>query len=455
MKPAHEDEILHDCSHEMQSRGRRGQLAYLGNRETRSVAPFFLSNLEKAYVPASKESFAPSPAKNKLPTDWDENRVVVWLKKKKRLSPSSEIVVSQKDMLPEGAKLIRLKPESDKAKTTKCIYWWEGDYHTGDFLEDSLGNDNNVPSNYVEKVVKNDIEHLLKRIEEYLEEDDPDFSQVVAKIKKFNSKEYSSKDIYEWNNALNTKLKINHSDLPSTLKIFIETLTALFDANGKYSKLIKETLFVPLTKAWFDSDPLLIDKYKSFWESWGLFTGSVGEGREIYEFKDELFKLQEIVSNKGQNKVNSKTADSAEAKWLLTLTMDTFNKVKRLIFLSDGAWGLNTISDEYALDKYHSYADHVAIEHTLGPFRIPPILSVIIHEMVSNSRDFMRFVGQIEQGGGHIEPHFTRVVWEGASQGDETYKYNQDLTDHLYQSQRGHATIALGVILNEIAPETE
>jgi hypothetical protein len=417
------------------------QLVYLLNKNTNTVAPFYLSVTEAVYIPASRESVVLNeepgePFKNQM--GFKSNRVVVWLMTpdvKKRKLKTFDFFASRKkeaaNNLPAGAKLIRLEPKSELDENTPCVYWWQGSYHQSDFPERSLGKSNNIITELSGQVLQNDIEHLLSRILSY-EKKEEEYDKVIKLIRDFSKKALSKKQIEDGLVALNTSLQLNKNDKPATILSWQKALSNVYNPKiNDTTKFFDETLILPLSSDWFKEDAELLKSYNAFWVNW--LPGFSGEGitpeDNLIKFKTELVNL----------KTKTEANDSPEAKWLQTLSSEFLSKIRRIIFLHDDTW--------YYKDDMR-YAQGIAIENSSGPFKLPPPLNVLIHELTVNSNNIFLSITPDT----HIEVTSTEAAWDKVSKnGLGALKGDQDSINHLYQSHRALASIALAIIISKIS----
>lgn len=138
--------------------------------------------------------------------------------------------------------------------------------------------------------------------------------------------------------------------------------------------------------------------------------------------------------------------ESPESRWFQTLSTECLAKIKLIIFIADATWKFsNSVR----------YADYIAIENSFGVFRVPPLLNVIIHELTVNSFSFLPFAsGTTPDGSGtdtHIPVNYTKAEWNKINKyGFNIIQQNQDFIDHIYQSHRAYASIALAIIISKI-----
>lgn len=431
------------------------QLVYLQNKETNLVAPFFLASNKEAYIPATNESIIPVTYQLNdpiPPTSFNPNKVVVWL--------DQTVKENNSVVLPKGAKLIRLKPATDTSELTNCIYWWNGDYHQRSFPEKILVTSNWHINEYTGEVLQNSIEHLLHRVDDYRGKQ-TDFDEVIKKIETFNNKRLTQEEIDLGTVILWINLLVNKKDKPDTLKRIADAIFQVYDPVNKTKKMSEETLIILLSYQWFASDPALLRRYDRLWSSGNLsrLTGSSGEVvfngyPEFNEIRDELIALKDFVLRKNvkgkDEMVSNATVDSPEAKWLQTLTKEFIDSKQQMLFIHSGTWDL---------DSQNRYADSVAIENSFGPFRLPPVLNVMLHELRVGGDQFLYFAHGTNPESGlsfdtHIDKEYTRFQWNKASSGgfNDILK-NQDFVDQLYQSHRALAALALGIIIHQITTQ--
>ncbi len=434
------------------------QLTYLLNKETNSVAPFYLATTEEPYIPATRESILPTPKTNAAtfinPTDFDRGRIVVWLKRvgvKKKLKVKDATSSSEKQSdtvtIPIGAKIIRLNPNSENDEATPCVYWWKGNYHQSSFSELNLGTNNVVLSIFAGQVIQNDVEHLLSRVSTY-EGKQTEYDAVVKSIKDFSKKVLSKKQVEDGLVAISTSLKINVDDKPATILALQNSLFQVYNPSvSSTAHFSDESLILPLSFGWFKSDAKLLERFNSVWLSssslGNRFEGFSGEGvysePMLSDIKSELLQLKDFVNQ-------TTVKNSPEAKWLQTLSSTSLNDIQRIIFLCDNTWKLS---------DFDRYAEAVAIENSFGAFRLPPIVNVIIHELTVNSNTFLPFASGSDPDGVRIDTHipyeYTQDTWDKVnSSGFSSIQQSQDFVDHLYQSHRAYASIALSIIISKI-----
>ena len=436
-------------------------IIYLLNAEIQAIVPFYLAVTEELYIPATKESFLPSALFQKISpenyTSFDKDRVVTWHKRvgfnqtyfyeaytRGGLSGGGGGVE-----LPVGAKLIRLKPNNSSDSTTPCLCWWNGRYHLISVPEKKLGTDNVIISDVAGLVLQNDTKHLLSRIYEYYDAQKDEFNPVIDMIEKFSKRILSKEQIENGLVAINTSLKINLKDRPATISAFEKSIYKVYNpktTNGV--PFSEETLILPLSLDWFKSDELVLFKrFESVWLKNPLlgdrFVGESGESvyddNELTAMKNEILELKEIV------KVST-LKDSPEAKWLERQSPESLSPIKIIICISNNTWLFN---------QYRRYAESIAIENSLGPFRIPPLLSVIIHEFRISASSFLNFAkGETPEEvwtDTHIDKGYTERTWNRVNkEGLGVIEQNQNFVDHLYQAHRAYKSIALAIIISKI-----
>lgn len=137
--------------------------------------------------------------------------------------------------------------------------------------------------------------------------------------------------------------------------------------------------------------------------------------------------------------------ESPESRWFQTLSTECLAKIKLIIFIADATWHFS---------EFKKYVDNIAIENSFGTFRLPLLLNVIIHELTVSSPLFLHFATGTKPDGRstdtHILSEYTKETWNKTNlSGMSIIQYNQDFVDHLYQSHRAYASIALAVIISK------
>jgi hypothetical protein len=439
------------------------QIVYLLNTDNNLISPFYLSLSERKLIPASKQSFILQEQITEIfknPMEFNENRVVVWLGD----SINSEVSGNDNNLKsfnipPPGAKLIRLKPKSEESLLTPCLYWWNGQYQFGDFPEKDLTNSNDFISKYSGKTFNNDIIHLLKRISAYINacsiyqsvESLNSFKLLINSIKSFSSTVLNEIQIKNAHIALSNLFAIDVNNKPDTIARFTESIFSVYNPKIKNVYCSDEILVLPLSQSWFNSNPYLKERYKSVWEVnpslIGKFTGKCGEGvtykvePEFSDIKNELLQLKDFVKAKG-------IENCPIVNWINGLTSESLSNYKTIIFISDDSW---------TLDANVRYADSVAIENSFGPYKLPPLMSILIHEFTVNSDCFLDFIlksdygSSVQEVDSHISKEQTEVIWDKINNKSLNINVAEEYEiDRIFQCQRAYATISLGIIINAI-----
>ncbi len=436
------------------------QLVYLLNKNTNTVAPFYLSATETAYIPASRESIPPDEEPGeafKNPMGFDKDRIVVWLMnpdvKKRKLKIFDFFAPRKKDSdnnLPAGAKLIRLEPASETDENTPCVYWWEGSYHQKDFPERSLGKNNNIITELSGQVLQNDVEHLLSRISSYEKKQD-EYDKVIKSIRDFSKKLLTKEQIDNGLIKLNSSLQLNKNDKPATILTWQKVLSDVYNPKvNETTNFFDEVLILPLSYDWFMEDknsitPTLSTYYEETWQGDPLLNRFVGDSGEVVLDENDLIKVKSELLNLRSFVLKTAAKNSPEAAWLQNLTKESLNRIKLIVFVHSATW-------HYRTEKY---AESAALENSFGVFKLSPVLNLLIHEFTGHS-NFLFFATGTKPDGTpsdrHIDVKDTEATWNKVSKsGLGSLKQNEDFIDHLYQSHRALGSIALAVIISKIS----
>jgi hypothetical protein len=424
------------------------QLAYLLNKETNTVAPFYLATTEEAYIPATRESILPGASNSNLnllnnPTDFDKNRIVVWLKRigiSKKLKAKDSSATSESNnsnvLIPVGVKVIRLKPNSENDENTPCVFWWQGSYHESSLPERNLGNNNVVLSTLSGKVFLNDIEHLLYRIKPSLGKN-KQFDEVINFVTNKKNIQLSKQIMIDALTLYQNALLVNTNNKPETIKRFSKLVEEVYNPIGnENNKWFDELLILPLSEDWFNSDEKLKHRYKTVWQTNG-FLNNLGGGSGAYSFtqdelsaiKDEILYLKSFITETTQT-------SSPEAMWLNTIDQQFLNSIRRIIFISNATWYYN---------KFQRYAEYIGINVSFSIFSAPPLLSVILHEFSQGDSYYYNDV----IADPHITPEQTEQAWEEISSLPNNFELlrDQEFTDQLYQCDVANSFISLAILL--------
>jgi hypothetical protein len=428
------------------------QLAYLLNKQTNRVAPFYLSVTAQGYIPATKESILPPFLDGKKvkfinPVGFDENRVVVWIQKiglNKKLkikdASSSEKDTNESMALPVGAKVIRLKPKNEHDLNTPCLFWWQGSYHQSDIPERNLGINNVVISNFSSQVLQNDIEHLLNRVESSIGKN-IQFDSVIDFVKKRKNTVLNKSKIQDALTLYRQRTFIDEQNPLETINRLLGLIKDAYDPEQGGIVWSESVLIVPFNEQWFKKDEILTKWFEALWKggrAWGedIHYGGSGAYYDDYRVKevlDDLMSLKEIVSISSQNY-------TPEGVWLQSISQSYLDKIKRIVIIGDVVWkfGKNT-----------PYAEFIGINMHFSIFSVPPLLSVITHEF-SQGDSF--FYGNVHFDEPHIMPQDTESTWESLSSSPLNNEIldNRERINELYQENDIYSCLNLAILLRII-----
>jgi hypothetical protein len=345
---------------------------------------------------------------------------------------------------PRGLKVIALNRETSNRQgdLTRCIFWWERQYVETYFKTSDLSNDNDILNSSV-AAFKNEISHILNRVQDY-ENKQMEFSNVLRMIK---SAQVSNLNLQNIRTKLNKYFIVNLVDRPQTVDNFITVIKNVYNPQLENVSFFDKLLVLPLSERWFTSNEKLLERYKEVWRNQGfdeLLNGGSGEvlsniasnNSRFDDFKKELISLKAYVV---QHNITN-TVGKADL-WLKNLTTERINQTKLIVSIHDNTW----------YQSPQKYAQFIAIENSAGPFKLPAVLSVLIHELTQGGGSpFLPFADAKDgRTDGHIVEEDAQKVWEMVC--DNTLKI-RDLSryhiDYLYQSQRAYAAIGLAIILH-------
>ncbi len=334
--------------------------------------------------------------------------------------------------LPQGTLFTKLNENPNIKNYFHVIAWFEGAYREGYLHSRALESPPSKNNPFKAEVFKNDIQHLLFRVNQRLknEKSGNDFNtlflSVVNDIDKILNEELKIDNslLDKVKKQYESETKIDLEDRVKTLEIYKSIIKNTFNPssqNGKHSDI---TLTLPLYEDWLKQDKDILKYYNETWinGSNGYLNrlgGASGEGDSSNEglaiIKKELINLKSKISQKSILK------NSNIGKWLEKIDSKFLEKIKTIIFIHSETW-------EYNLKT--KYASYIALENTFGDLKAIPLHTVLLHEYNVN------FVGDYFPADTHNADFHAKEVWEKACEGKffSDVIDNPEELDHLFQS---------------------
>lgn len=194
-------------------------------------------------------------AKNKKPynnTDFDKNRVVVWLKED--YTPKTEWLnnsIINPVKVYAGAKLIRLKPQRDSIYTP-CLFWWNNAYHIQEFPEELLVDSNEVLTDFVGEVFQNDVVHTAHR-SIFIEDSNEQLKELKQALSQKVNVQYKSVFLKSSLSKFKNQFRLDIDNKVETMNRLLSKVRDVYepmDSNG--GKIFDQIVFVPLSHDWFN-----------------------------------------------------------------------------------------------------------------------------------------------------------------------------------------------------------
>jgi hypothetical protein len=380
---------------------------------------------------------------------FDGSKVVMWVKADQQ---NTNIVA--------GLKVIRLVPIDEIY--VKILFWNGNDYEFAVIEDNLLSNEPLLDEKNAIKIFLNDSSHIQARIKNFniltmginpyfninkFNVFNKTVSDLTTKLKWIESAVYS--DILMLYDTFNNKFEVNTANKVETLENFTNTIFSIFNpelfnsTTNRLKNYQKNTLFVPLSEDWFNSDPALAAHYKGKWLTNGSlsrFAGGSGEGiyveDDVNTMKLALLNLKKIV-------IESSVRNTPEGTWIEKLTNNDLSEITRMIFVHNDTW---------RYDKNNRYAEGIGLMTGTSFFQPPPLLTVLLHEMNVNSNDMhndnMPFFPRSDT---HTSIDNTQASWEKASNPNLFKKAiveDVDFIDNLYQAANHISTLILAIILS-------
>jgi hypothetical protein len=373
-------------------------------------------------------------------TEFDKNRVVVWLSKS--YTPSKELLHTTSSLptiVYAGAKLIRLKPDKESEKTP-CFFWWNNEYHIQEFPEELLGDSNEIPGEFINEVFQNDLQHTAHRAT-FIQNANASLLSLIQKVHEKKNKGFSKAQIISTYKSLNQTLQINLSNKVETIGRLLSEIRKIYDPVDENGKMFDQILFVPLTKEWFMKygDDVKL-RYVDFWENNNGYNSISAEngGGEVFsksydpscaQFIDELKNLLQL------NFISEERKDTDEWSWILSMNDINVDQLLHVIVLSLDCW---------IIDDSISFASGIGLEHTFSLIRIPRPLTVLLHETSQTS--FTKPPIPKDSHTRNTEDSWNKLSANYSNFSDDEY----DLISRIYVSDYQIALVELMIILNNI-----
>ncbi len=333
-----------------------------------------LSNAEKEI---NLKEFLSNNSNQYNNTQFDKNRVVVWLTKD--FTPSKELITNSQgeaSLILAGAKLIRLMPLKESL-LTPCLFWWKNAYHIQEFPEELLGDTNEIFGQKMNEVFQNDVQHTAHRAT-FITQSNDALKSLVQNLEQMKDRQFSNDQINSAYTILKQSLNIDLENKVETLDRLVKEVRKVFDPEDHNGKMFEQILFVPLSQDWFEKyDDNIKKRYQEFWKEGNGFNSvrQLSGGGEVFHknttpdhksYLDELFYLKSLLSEEDLRK------KSKEWEWLEGLeNLLTKNKIANVITFSLDAWN-STLTD--------SFASFIGLEQTFGTLKIMPLLTILLHE---------------------------------------------------------------------------
>ena len=245
-----------------------------------------------------------------------------------------------------------------------------------------------------EEAFKEEAIFHLRLAKEINQNQNTEFNQVILdveqKLKSLNSKKFLS-NTKEWEKKIERRNLDRVTLANHYQEIIKEALDPVEENNKKNSQ---NTLIIPLSVDWFNSNPILKIYFQKAWLSSGydlrISVGHSGEGVVNYpekspeenssylQMKELILKTKEFLKSQDQSLDFVK---SPEAKWLLSLSDDQLASSKRMIFFSPDTWTRDS--------KANKWAEEIPVNQSIGGIPSDYLLSVMIHEINVNSNKFL------------------------------------------------------------------
>lgn len=371
-------------------------------------------------------------------TEYDPDRVVVWLTKD--FKPEKELLPSNTQTRTEtifaGAKLVRLKPAKD-SELTPALFWWNNAYHIQEFPEELLGDTNEIFEEKAGTVFQNDIIHTAHRAT-FVQSNNDALTSLIKDLEGKKENTYSTGKLESALSNFKNQFRVDLDDRVGTINRFLNEVRKVYDPldeNG--DKIFDRTLYIPLTKDWFEKyDDEVKKRYETYWKKENGFSAiSSSSGGEVFYKEGTPYLIPEEIYNEMKNLLKLEADESRQLskEWLWINELQSPEDDLTYILFSIDAW------EPYK----HSFAGFIGLEQAFGVFRLPPLLTVMLHESSQGIKPTP--VPRDSHSG------FTDDKWKELSDSYHNFKDDEeDFIRQLYVADHQIATIGAAIILNKL-----
>lgn len=379
-------------------------------------------------------------------TEFDKNRVVVWLTED--YTPEKELLPGITDtpvVVYAGAKLIRLKPDRESV-LTPCLFWWENAYHIQEFPEELLGDTNEVFGETLDKVFLNDVVHTAHRAKQ-IDKTNNELDVLIETLQQKAQGKYNRERLLASLKRFKHEFRVDLDNKVETLSRLISHARKVYEPEDENGKMFDQILFVPLSQHWFEKyGDDVKERYKSHWKLENGYSAlaTTSGGGEVFDNgkSTSYLTINEIVTeilyflSIETKNINMERLNSDEWKWIIELSKQDISKYRKLILFSIDAW--------YSTDN-DSHASGIGLEQVFGLFRIPPLLTVLLHESTQTGYN-PYFFGRVDTHTGM--PDETMKLWYQVSDYNKPISFDQDTVNRIYLSHIYISVVNLHCVFN-------
>lgn len=378
--------------------------------------------------------------KGRNPTGFDRANVVVWLTEdyltEKELLPKAQATAYLTTLVPAGAKLIRLKPESPQSEKTPCLFWWNGGYHIREFPEKLLGDTHEIYGDKAGLVFQNDVAHALDRAK-YIKNANKELAALIKMVDERKGELFDTEKLSIALGQFKVKFHVDLEQRGETIARILRNIREVYEPMGRDGEIpmFDVVFYVHLSEYWFNkyADGVKT-KYAELKQMEG-FSGMAIEpgGGEVYEkgevMDNVLAGMAELLTIED---VSDKRKETFEWQWLPTVP--AADKLVKIILLSLDAW----------VDEKPTHASGIGLEVTHGMFKVPPLMTIMLHESSQVTEP-----SPIPEDS-HTDQIEMQKMWAQLSENYSTLNETGKEIGYLYASDYQISIVTLAIILNQL-----
>lgn len=369
--------------------------------------------------------------------------------------------------IPAGSLVSKLSANPYFLSYIHIVTWFRGQYREGYIHQSAFDSESTQINPYPVEIFINDAEHTIHKAREKYQAQIDLINSLEDKLSREQFTTYKETRMKRLRNvktlieksedylkeSKNGELKITEEMLfqiqteqvqkmskenlnkPDRLNNIVTGMYSGYNPQGiNQAKHSEISLFVPLTKSWFDKNEKLSKSSlaKQFATGGGTYSGF---GVLSNEFGAELLWIKSEVNNDDLLK------NTPEGKWFSNLKKEQVENAQQFLFADGQSWNQ---------EENSKYIEAIALENSFGPIRIDPLMTLMIHETIVGPISEEDYSYGMDDS--HVDIEDSKKSWELANAGEFENKIAKEplLLEDLFQVESMVSIISLAYIFERI-----